>query len=1372
MEKYEIDDATAYVNKSSGFLTLNCQFASINNPDLPLKTSLVYNSLYNEIFTEIDVPKIFGNNFKLNFQQYVRQSGDILYLYDADGSVTIFYKDSGYDVYRSTDGMLTAKITGIETTVFDTQLNTRVFNNGRLCEIYKGEEIVNNPNYRDRIIISYQQSGGIDTDKISQIAFYNSNESILSYKITFSYTSNRVTNVRTYQKTNLLTSYSLSYNSDGNLICIRNISASTDLLTMEYGTDNNIEAVFNKKHDGMYFSYPIYSDKIWKINQIKGANVDNSRWSDYIEFNYDSFSVTETKYYVNGYCTSKNFVCFNASRNPVSEWGENEKGEISGINRGYWNSIYEENEYLFDYTKEDLSFIEKQNTSFPSYSNISTGETASGSVSSSSGIVNNAIYKYGLSFKIESRLDIDLTVSFAGKTKRIILKNGGTLYVILPCGYVRSGTFTFKNNNSIRITRISNVSYTVIDYLKTTKVFKGEKYNAYGISEAISYNTAGEYEKLSYDEYQRLSKKETESISDTTLETNSYTYITPDADIYYDLSKEETKRNGIITSTVKYSYGSNGKGVPIYIFTTKNDTKMRTIYTQTGYSSTGGYTVTQTDENGVATDSVYANLSGDIRLQSIQTGNIKEKYEYNYLGEITRVQRIQTDSGTVILDSQNTYTNGLCSGYSFAQNYFSNVYDANGLTTDINQNGNVKIHYDYNPESYYDFYNDLQRKTYANGQTEEYSYSSDKTIVTDKSQANDSTPEVYTFNYDNKDRIQSSSYSVNGTEYLNYNYGNLNSTTQNSLAITGELEYNMLYTVNYDAVYKRINSNVSQFTKNDQTSTYTATSMYNSKNQISSNSLNSYNSTVSYDDYDKIDAYISKYNSTSVVNQSYVYDVYSRQNFSANRLKAIIDNIHTDLSYRSMNEYDNKGYITSVQYGNKVYNYTYDGAGRLTGESYNGINTTYTYNSYNTILSINKNDVITGYNYDSCGRITSFVDNSVPNFFRYDSMGNPTMYKGASATGADNMVWTQGRKLESGSLNGNAFAYKYDMNGIRYNKIVNGNETEYYLDGNRITAENRKSADGDKFIYYIYDMSGLSGMIYDGAYYYYERNTLGDIIRIRNSNGAEVAAYSYDAWGNILTKTGSMADINSFRYRGYYCDTETGFYYLQSRYYDPSIHMFINSDDYEMLDTLASTVGQLNLYAYCNNNPIMYTDESGTVITEAFLIGCIITCTLASTASQLIYNKITNTEWYSGLAGAFFGGAINGLLLGLGCPVFLSGIGAGIINAGVNQAEYAITKNNRLGWDTFFAETCIYSVMYGGSNYMGSTIYPINSGWFLPKTLSGFFTGEIGQRVMIQAGIYGTIGSLWANILIDTANPTIVKNRNSVNIYNLYIIGE
>ena len=76
--------------------------------------------------------------------------------------------------------------------------------------------------------------------------------------------------------------------------------------------------------------------------------------------------------------------------------------------------------------------------------------------------------------------------------------------------------------------------------------------------------------------------------------------------------------------------------------------------------------------------------------------------------------------------------------------------------------------------------------------------------------------------------------------------------------------------------------------------------------------------------------------------------------------------------------------------------------------------------------------------------------------------------------------------------------------------------------------------------------------------YYYVLNLQGDVVKLVDGGGTSVASYAYDAWGKILSSSGSKAEINPLRYRGYYYDTETGFYYVSSRYYDPEIGRWIH----------------------------------------------------------------------------------------------------------------------------------------------------------------------------------------------------------------------
>ena len=118
--------------------------------------------------------------------------------------------------------------------------------------------------------------------------------------------------------------------------------------------------------------------------------------------------------------------------------------------------------------------------------------------------------------------------------------------------------------------------------------------------------------------------------------------------------------------------------------------------------------------------------------------------------------------------------------------------------------------------------------------------------------------------------------------------------------------------------------------------------------------------------------------------------------------------------------------------------------------------------------------------------------------------------------------------------------------------------------------------------------------------YYYLRNAQNDIVKIIDGNGNAVVEYKYDSWGKLLSTTGSLAatlGVNQpFRYRGYVYDTETGWYYLQSRYYDPSVGRFVSAD--VLLSTGQGVIGH-NSYAYCLNNPIRYMDEGGESAAEA-----------------------------------------------------------------------------------------------------------------------------------------------------------------------------
>lgn len=127
---------------------------------------------------------------------------------------------------------------------------------------------------------------------------------------------------------------------------------------------------------------------------------------------------------------------------------------------------------------------------------------------------------------------------------------------------------------------------------------------------------------------------------------------------------------------------------------------------------------------------------------------------------------------------------------------------------------------------------------------------------------------------------------------------------------------------------------------------------------------------------------------------------------------------------------------------------------------------------------------------------------------------------------------------------------------VRFRKTVNGVSTEYYQDGAKILGESR--SDGKK-LRYFYDHDGLIGFKYNGDYYGYVKDGQDNIVAIVDNTGSLMAQYEYDSFGkttvkdlsgNVNTNVGFIGNINPFRWKSFYYDVETGFYYANGRYYE------------------------------------------------------------------------------------------------------------------------------------------------------------------------------------------------------------------------------
>ena len=260
---------------------------------------------------------------------------------------------------------------------------------------------------------------------------------------------------------------------------------------------------------------------------------------------------------------------------------------------------------------------------------------------------------------------------------------------------------------------------------------------------------------------------------------------------------------------------------------------------------------------------------------------------------------------------------------------------------------------------------------------------------------------------------------------------------------------------------------------------------------------------------------------------------------------------------------------------------------------------------------------------------------------------------------------------------------------------------------------------------FIYDESGkpfalkysTNGTSFET--YYYVLNLQGDVVKLIQANGHVVAQYTYDAWGNV-SSSGRLAEINPLRYRGYYYDNETGFYYLQSRYYDPANRRFINADSYQ--STGQGFVGT-NMFAYCNNNPITAIDESGKSVT-AIIIGALICAAIGGIDAYLsakTSGASTNEALWQGAIGAVSGAvtSVVAAIPAIGPPAAtLIGAGIGFVSSTASEVtHYAFNKDDPdYEFDT--AESCA-NIVFGTLSNAAST--------YISKEINMLPMGEISQ---------------------------------------------
>ena len=445
----------------------------------------------------------------------------------------------------------------------------------------------------------------------------------------------------------------------------------------------------------------------------------------------------------------------------------------------------------------------------------------------------------------------------------------------------------------------------------------------------------------------------------------------------------------------------------------------------------------------------------------------------------------------------------------------------------------------------------------------------------------------------------------------------------------------------------------------------------------------------------RVSNYSFKINGTQKAKTVNTYDTYKRVTkktytvgsktftkeivYDKTKVNKVIDSVGGTTQY----EYDSMGRISKEKdsSGNILRSYTYDSYGQLIRENNKALDKTFVF-EYNNTGGITKvkeyayttSSTPTGtatekaYTYDG-DRLTKCGSTSIS----YNSMGCPTTCNDYTAT------WTRGKlsKLSKGLKAVGTHAYNYTYNafgqriGINYvytagtsssSAVVMGMLTSYshtfrYDQSGRLICESKTSqyygeGSSNEQIVYLYDETGIIGMVHTTesgttTAYYFQRNLLGDVIGIYTTGGTKVGGYTYDAWGNctITLNTNGIATRNPIRYRGYYYDQDTKLYYLNARYYNPEWRRFISPDDTAYLNS--ETANGLNLYAYCNNDPVNKYDPSGHFAITTFLI-CLGVGALVGGALGGITAYSEGQDVLTGvLTGALLGAAV-GAVVGIG----------------------------------------------------------------------------------------------------------------------------